>query len=107
MTEFVMSLAIGVLGYTPMLTDQCISLLAKENQEDVASLHRGRLYLKDETKIFAIYSENSIRGRYIDQLIVCDRDTYYKHCDLIDYVKMVAMSRSCVPEEFKILDFEY
>lgn len=107
MTEIVGPLVIGVLGYTPAVTDQCISLLAQENNEDVASPHRGSLYLKDGTKIFAIYSENSVRGRYIDQLIVCDDDTYYKHCDLIDYIKWVSMSRSCVPEEFKILDFEY
>lgn len=110
--EKIRPLRLGLIGYNTTLTLSGIKDFANNNREDVESLSpNGRhLRLKDGTEIIALLeNEISLRGHDLDQLILYDDNRWeikshrYK---FIIWILENLMYRSCVTDEFKILEYE-
>lgn len=107
-------LHIGVLGYS---YDLSIKQLREIVNNDMTSkpkrITRNNIIMEDGTKFTVIPSStdwiNWIKGYKFDQLLLVDDNRWMifnKHYDLIEYLKG-RLSISFVPEEFKILKYEW
>lgn len=108
--EIIRPLTIAFIGYTYQLGLQGLEELAKNNKEEVEKKFKKELYLKDGTRIIAVDGDlQKLNGRYFDQLILFDDNRwkiYDKQYDLIQEIIGPLMAYSCVPNEFKILQYE-
>lgn len=111
MQEQIRPLEIAFMGRNLNVTNLFLRQFAEDNEEQVAHKQRGRLILKDGTRIEAI-SPAMVRagfdGRRYDQLILAD-DARGKIEDAaareIEVVRWCALHCSSVPEEFQILRY--
>jgi len=110
--EKVRPLRLGFISYNLNLTLYGMREFAENNKEDVEFFNRNKKYLKlkDGTEIYALL-ENSVnlRGYDLDQLILFDDNRWgikRKRCAFICWILENLMYRSCVPEEFKVLEYE-
>lgn len=110
--EKICPLKMGLIGYNTTLTLKGIKDFAKNNKDDVEVFKPSSSYLrlKDGTEIFGLFENVSgLRGYDLDQLILYDDDRWeikqhkYK---FIAWLLENRMYRSCVPDEFKILEYE-
>lgn len=110
--EKVQPLRLGFMGYNTNLTLCGMRDFAENNREDVEFFAPNKRYLrlKDGTEIYALLENGiSLRGHDLDQLILYDDNRWeikshrYK---FIIWILENLMYRSCVPDEFKILEYE-
>lgn len=110
--EKVQPLRLGFIGYNMNLTLCGMRDFAENNREDVEFFapNKRSLRLKDGTEIYALLENGiSLRGHDLDQLILYDDNRWeikshrYK---FIIWILENLMYRSCVPDEFKILEYE-
>lgn len=111
MREQIRPLEIAFMGHNLNVTNLFIRQFAEDNEEQVAYKQRGRLILKDGTRIEAI-SPTMVRmgfdGRRYDQLILADDARGNIEDDAaheIEVVRWCALRCSSVPEEFQILRY--
>lgn len=111
MQEQIRPLEIAFMGRNLNITNLFLRQFAEDNEEQVAHKQRGRLVLKDGTRIEAV-SPHMVQmlfdGRRYDQLILAD-DTrgILGDCAVheIEVACWYALRYSCVPEEFQILRY--
>lgn len=111
MQEQIRPLEIAFMGHNLKIATLILRQFAEDNKEQVAHKQRGRLILKDGTRIEAI-SPAMVRvglaGTIYDQLILADDARGMLEADAapeIEAVRWGAMCHSCVPEEFQILRY--
>ncbi len=110
--EEVQPLRLGFIGYNSNLTLYGMKEFAENNKETVDYFSGDKRYirLKDGTHIFALLEHHvNPRGYDLDQLILFDDNRWeikYKRCKSIRIILNELMCRSCVPDEFKILEYE-
>lgn len=110
--EAIQPLRLGFIGYNSNLTLYGMREFVENNKENVDYFSGNKRYirLKDGTCIFALLESNiNIRGYDLDQLILFDDDRWEikkKKCNFICWILENLMYRSCVPEEFQILEYE-
>lgn len=104
-------LEIVLMSYTVELARRNLRALAEDNAEQVDRLEsaRGRLLLKDGTRIKAI-SPGMVRrgfdGYRFDQLILADDHREALRLEAaheIEVIRWECMASSCVPEEYQVL----
>ena len=103
-------LAIGLIGYSRECAFQALRAIAESNEEQVAFCFRDRLILKDGTLIKVIGNTDYLRNNTAyDQIFICDDkrwNVYVEAYELIHALQENCKRRSCVPEEFQILEYE-
>ena len=102
----------GFIGYNRRLTLDGMGKFAEDNKEDVKWFYkdRSRMQLKDGTEIFALdEKDTTYRWLRLDQLILFDDNRWEiksKRYEFIVRVLSDLMWCSCIPDEFKILEYE-
>ena len=106
-------LNIAVLGYNSKLSVEGVKQLIKNNEEQfvVFNVSRGTAVLKDGPRLEAITdpSEQTLRGKSIDQLILFDDDRWeivWSRAHDIELIQAMTMQRTIVPKKFQILKYE-
>lgn len=65
--------------------------------------------LKDGTKIIELYENKPNKGYKLDQIILFDDERQlikWDRYDFINYIMRLVKFYSCVPDKFKILEYE-
>ena len=110
--ENIRPLTIGLIGYNKNTTHKGMVEILKNNINDIKYVSRDCLYisLKDETQIIPIFENGNMhRGRKFDQLILFDDKRWEiktHKMEQIDLFVSYYMNYSCVPDEYKIIEFE-
>lgn len=110
--EKIRPLRLGLIGYNTTLTLSGIIDFAENNREKVEFLSHNKrhLILKDGTEIFALLENGiNLRGYDLDQLILYDDNRWEIKSHRYKFIAWILenlMYRSCVPDEFKILEYE-
>lgn len=110
-TERIAPLRIGFIGYNSRLTQDGLRQFVENNKEDIEifSYEKSFIRLKDGTEIFGLY-ENSQKGCHMHQMILFDDDRWLiksERTEFIHFIKDCFINYySCVPEEYKILEYE-
>ena len=115
-------LRIGVIGYSPKITKQHVIPFLRELEEGrikkmknvtalkerITLINPEKLLVEDAEYIFFIRDPDRYAGMLIDQLIICDDSRwmiYDQQCEMIQRGKYM-LSRSCVPEEFQVIELQ-
>jgi len=109
--EEIRPLRLGFIGYNSKLTLYGMREFAENNKENIEVFKYRQSYirLKNRTEIFGLYENDKIKGCSLDQLIIFDDDRWEiknKRCNFICFILENFMYHSCVPDEFKILEYE-
>lgn len=111
--EVIKPLKIGWIGFDRENIKLGMRLFYESNKDDVAIIKDDLIVMKDGTEIRALHDSaatKSFLGYNPDQIIIADDYRWglkvYKK-GFIDYVKLVLLAQSCVPEEFQVMEFEY
>ena len=108
--ETLYPLKIGLIGYNTKQTEYGLRVLAHENNEKVRYFTKDRIVFEDETEIYAIRNIDNVRGKKLDQLILCDDERWHIWTDrkiFIENVLSYIMGHTCVPNEHIVMKFEY
>lgn len=113
-------LRIGVIGYSPNVTKKHVIPFLRELEEGrildrpkavsqrIISMNPEKLLVEDCEYIFFIREPDRYAGMLIDQLIICDDSRwmiYNQQCEIINHAKYM-LKRSCVPEEFQVIELQ-
>jgi hypothetical protein len=103
-------LQLGFLAYSKEKVHYGMKDFFQQNREDIKRFDEFSCYieLKDGTKIFGIYNDYCIRGRWFDQLIIykgAGIPLYKSEIELYENAVFGTKFRSCVPEEYQILNY--
>lgn len=109
--EEIHPLRLGFIGYNSKLTLYGMKDFAENNKEDVDYFSCDKRYIrfKDGTCIFALLESHMNRCCNLDQLILFDDNRWeikYERYEFINWILQNLMCRSCIPDEFKILEYE-
>ena len=102
-------LQLGFLAYSKEKVHYGMKDFFQQNREDIKRFDEFSCYieLKDGTKIFGVYNDYCIRGRWFDQLIIYKAGIplYKSEVELYENAVFATKFRSCVPEEYQILNY--
>lgn len=98
------TLKIAFLAWNAEATDTYLRSLAIDNADQVKRYdrRRGRVTLKDGTKIYGVHGNTQLDGLYFDQIIVADDyrlRTLYACRNIMTLPDRLCFS--CVPEEYQ------
>lgn len=105
-------LRIGVIGYSPHIVETVVLPLIKglefNSNNWGYSSKNGRLIFGDKVEYLILNSPKQLLGIYIDQLIIADdhRWEIYEHRHTLISRAKELLSKSCAPEEFKVIKLE-
>ena len=111
-SEKIRPLKLGFIGYNSNLTLSGMRDFVKNNKEDIDffSPNKRYLHLKNGTEIYALFeNSNNLRGYDLDQLILYDDNRWEIKSHRYNFIVWILenlMYRSCVPDRFKILEYE-
>lgn len=108
--EEIKPLKIAMISYDRSNMKIAIDSFIDNNLEQIEAGTKKKITLKDGTEIVPIYKKDDLKGKYFDQMMICDDyrwNILSSNEDLISYTYIDLAYKSCVPEEFFTMKYEY
>lgn len=103
------SLRIAIVAYNYEQSKLIMKEIAYFDNSKIKRIQNDRIEMYDGTIYHIFPTYNQVRGYCIDQLIISDDfrwNVYKQQEELIEWIKY-RMMHSCVPERFRIQEYEY
>lgn len=111
MIEQIKPLKIGLIAYNRVQSELAIKDFIKNNEDQIDSFTKNKVMLKDGTTIHVLNDMNDLRGYRLDQLMLCDDYrwdiNYHRDSFIMAALQLAIYPRSCVPNDFIIMEYEY
>lgn len=108
--EVIKPLKIALLAWNCEQSKYAMRDFIENNKDQIDTFHENKVILNDGTEIFIVNYIKDIRGKNFDQVMICDDyrwNIYIEKSYLIREIILEIGWKSCVPEEFLVMRYEF